>query len=135
MRKANKSPSPNDATMSVAPGDGNSFWSNEMVRFKTLALILLSLVFLTASAALAADAAKPVGGKIKSVADDKASFVVTPKGGEDTTVKVTADTKYTLDGAASTFADVVKVGARVKATLNDAGVATEVAAHTRKPKN
>ncbi|MEI8196599.1 MAG: hypothetical protein WCI73_11875 [Phycisphaerae bacterium] len=107
-----------------------------MVRFKTLALVLLSCMFLMASAALAADAAKkPVIGKVKSVADDKTSFVVTPKQGDDVTVKVNADTKYKLGEDASTFAEVVKVDARVKATLNADGVATEVVAHVKKAKN
>ena len=107
-----------------------------MVRVKTLALVLLTLMFFAASAALAADAAKkPTRGKIKSIADDKTSFVISAKNVDDVTVKVNADTKYKLDGADSTFADVVKVDARVSVTLSDAGVATEVATRTPKKQN
>jgi len=92
-------------------------------------MALLAMVTLVANA----QTASTVKGKVKSIADDKSSFVVTPKGGEDVTVKVNADTKYSLDKKDSTLDDAVKVGNRITATVNADGLATEVAARTPKP--
>jgi len=101
-----------------------------MLRIRMMVLVALGLAVLAASAAMA----KPdlvvedalVGGTVKSIAADKASFVVQSAQGTDVTIKVNADTKYKVDAADSTFAEVVKVGARVAATVNADGLATDV---------
>jgi len=74
----------------------------------------------------------PVKGTVKSVAADKASFVLTPKTGADITVKVNAATKYTLDKAASTLPLALVAGNTVTPTLGADGVATDVAAKSAK---
>ena len=58
------------------------------------------------TAALAAE----LDGSIKSVDEKGMSFVVTSSGG-DVTVRVNADTVFTLDGKDSTMRDALRVGA------------------------
>jgi hypothetical protein len=75
-------------------------------------------------------------GLVGSVDAAANTFVLKAKDGEKT-IKVTADTKYELNKAASTQADVLKAGAKVKVTLTaaDGDTAAAVSATTgeRKP--
>ena len=101
-----------------------------LVQIRMMALVALCLMVLSGSTAVA----KPdlvvedttATGTIKSIADDGGSFVVKPAQGAEVTVKVNASTKYKIDANDSNFAEVVKVGRSVVATLNADGVATEV---------
>lgn len=77
---------------------------------------------------------KMAEGTIKSVDASKNEFVLSHGVGgdkKDTTVKVTAATKYTLDGKDSTMAEALKVGNIAKVTHTD-GTATRVDAKSLK---
>lgn len=51
-------------------------------------------------------------GTIKSVNIEESSFVLTSAGGEDMTIRITRETKYTLDGKDSTKEEALKAGAK-----------------------
>lgn len=77
---------------------------------------LLACLFTSRAFAQAAPNA-PVQGTIKSVAQDKASFVVTVKKA-DVTVNLSKDTRFTRDDMPSDAAKALTVGADVNAILN-----------------
>ena len=110
-----------------------------MLRNRIMAAVAAGALFVAGAAVMAQQGGPGAGapgaaevkttktfGTVKSIADDKASFVVKPGKGDDVTVKVNADTKYKAADADSTFADVVKVDGKVVVTLNADGVATLV---------
>lgn len=68
-----------------------------------------------------------VDGTIKSVAQDKMSFVLEVNGGaEEQTVRVNESTVYTLDGQTSTRDEALKAGRDANVTMENK-VATRVA--------
>lgn len=87
-----------------------------------LSLVLMAFLasFWTAAARAQAVPNAPVTGAISSIAADKTSFSVTVKKAE-VVVKVTADTKYTLDDTPSDFAKAIAVGRDVNAILTADG--------------
>ena len=105
-----------------------------MLRMKSVGMCAMAVLalFITATMVQAEGNAPPpkpkaLMGKVKSVDADGKGFVLTTGRGENTTdktVKVNADTKYLLDGKASSMADVVKVGQKVKVTPAEGTAAT-----------
>jgi hypothetical protein len=65
-------------------------------------------------------------GTVKEVAADKASFVVTSKKGVDTTVKLTAATKYTMGKKDGAMDQVLTTGNTVTVDLGPDGTAADV---------
>ncbi len=77
---------------------------------------------------------KTAHGTVKSFDDKAGTFVLSTGGGKeakDVTIKVNKDTKFTLDGKASTAADVLKAGNKVTVKHSD-NTAAEVTATTAK---
>ena len=92
-----------------------------------LGLPLVGASVVLASPAAKAAEAKTAEGTVKS-ADAKAmSFVLTGADKKDITIKVTKDTKYTLDGKDSTMEAALKAGNTAKVTHTDM-TASKVAA-------
>src|SRR4051812_1352174 len=91
--------------------------------------LLVVLWIALASPALAQPADPPQHrGTIKSVARSHLSFVmVDRRSGVDVSIPLTAETRYTFGGReGAEFVDVIVVGDRVVATLDEKGVAVEV---------
>lgn len=101
---------------------------------RTLTVLAAFLMLAAGATAAVAQAEKTHVGTIVEVAADHSQFTLQMGEAEQShkvVLKVTAETKYEVDGEASTAADALKVGAHAKVSYSG-DTATEVMVMTEK---